>query len=285
MRRHARWKRGPHCRASRFGRFGRRNRQRDGRDKPSDNGRVQRTSRLSQLCQTVLAASVLLVPAACGDDDSVSLRAFAPQYARLSCQRFFECCSAEDRLSPGDPRPPSDAAMCAARREQTVLQWERALVQLRFDGQAARRCLQALERGPCTAVFSPRSTANDCLRVLVGRGRNGDHCDNTDQLCASHWCENDLCAPRPVCVYSNECSETQFCDRTQGCLPAVALGQSCSNRTNECGPLGQCSNSICTNRLADGQACNNSTECLGICSNDRDWGVTGTCRPARCQGT
>ena len=84
-----------------------------------------------------------------------------------------------------------------------------------------------------------------CRDLLQGRAALGAPCDDTDIICASLWCQDDVCAPRPACKRRVDCGAGQFCNVTgdssnQTCQPARARGDACGMNDDECGAGARC---------------------------------------------
>jgi hypothetical protein len=235
--------------------------------------------------------ALLVLVGTCGDENGAGeYRAFASEYAQAVCQRIFGCCSAAERgmtLAWNYP----DMAACLRVQREGILRSEGALEsgERRFDPEDGRRCLAVVQAGACGALFSRRGTFLPCRDLLQGRAPLGAACDNTDIICQSLWCQDDVCAPRPACKRRIDCGSDQFCNvtgdpATQVCLPARALGAACGMKDDECS-TGRCREGVCIDRMPDGQRCQFESDCTGFCDNVLTNTPEGTCRPALCQGS
>jgi hypothetical protein len=234
----------------------------------------------------------LVLVGTCGEDGggAAEYRAFAAEYAQAVCQRIFGCCSAAERgmtLAFNYP----DMAACLRVQEDGVLRTESGIEQgqWRFDPKDGQRCLAQLQAGTCGALFSRRGSILGCRDVLRGWAPLGAACDNTDIICQSNWCQDDVCAPPPPCKRPVDCGAGQFCNATgdpatQICQPARARGEACGFNDDECG-TGRCRQRVCVDGMPDGQRCQFESDCTGFCDNVLTNTPEGSCRPALCQGS
>jgi hypothetical protein len=89
---------------------------------------------------------------------------------------------------------------------------------------------------------------------------DGYHCDEGAGNCAADQ------APGGLCGSDDDCVEGYYCTDGQ-CAATVAAGAPCAQESN-CGPGYHC-DAVCTQDVADGAACDESSDCVSDnCSND-----------------
>jgi hypothetical protein len=231
-------------------------------------------------------AAVLLTCSDVADGGLDGLKAFIPEHARVICQRIFSCCSEADRTAVGF-YPFTDEPSCRAHFAQSMRGIEELVAGglMHYVPEEGNSCLARLAGDACNVLFRRTGGYEPCVTIVVGKGRLGAPCDNTDALCASSWCHRDICTVRPACVDSWECPGGQFCDRPATCQPARARGATCTDLDDECGPTGRCLQGQCADSLPDGQTCQSPSDCIGTCDNATRLSTPGSCRPALCQGS
>jgi hypothetical protein len=163
---------------------------------------------------------------------SVPLAQYVALMARVECARLFRCAASGqqtqlrvvfgtyERCVAHDDELPN--ASYYARQQRVVAMGTR-----RYDGAAARRCLDALRAGVCA---SPAPSA--CDEVLVGTVAEGGECRHPEQCAGDAYCAQRSPEGRYMCPGR--------------CTPRVAAGASCPNGdTGACSQRGAATAIVC----------------------------------------
>jgi hypothetical protein len=199
---------------------------------------------------------------ACGPSD-IALGSFALPYARAVCGAQARCqtlsASVEGRCR----------AALAASLDADV---HKALAagRLRYDGGAARTCVDGLDSTRCLSRGPTDATQAACYRALQGTVAAGQPCSFLFE------CSAGLCVPDSTCPAScptlaprgQPCSaQGPFCDERVGlvciggvCAPPGASGASCAlQRDCQIGLL--CAGSRCVSLHRAGEPCERDENC------------------------
>jgi hypothetical protein len=225
---------------------------------------------------------VLVWAIGCGGSGGESIQSFAPDYAQAYCHRIYECCVDDDR--PTGALGPDEAtcatAMTGSLRENISLLL--AHNEIKFNGEAAARCLAQLRTGSCPEIFEVAfASLRVCADAFTGTRQLGEPCD-ADFSCASGDCESQRCVVRP-CSDPNHCSANEYCiPSTEACVLRGVTGAACTD-DGACTDGLICLKGTCTERRQDGEACMYPGECSGTCKRAPAASM-GVCRPGLCQG-
>ncbi|MBI2377741.1 MAG: hypothetical protein HYV07_27310 [Deltaproteobacteria bacterium] len=182
-----------------------------------------------------LAALTLV---ACADQvpsgPSVALSGLCAELARVECDRAAACglfVGAFDRAA-------CETWFDTVRCRPVVGQLEKALDRgsLSYDGQAARRCVEAVGKTECSGAIRSTLFVDGCGEPLTGLAQPGDACVLGIECAGAAWCNLSLCpgacvAPRALgesCEARSPCEEGLYCSTTGTCLEAVSIGQPCA---------------------------------------------------------
>ncbi|MCA9516746.1 MAG: hypothetical protein KC635_17515, partial [Myxococcales bacterium] len=179
---------------------------------------------------------------------------------------------------------------------------------LRYDAEAAARCVAAMDDPTCGPVYIVladnlgREASGPCSDVFVGLGGDGatcyrdagfaaDGCD-ADHACTRSSCPGTCAAWAPVgttCDADHECEPTtSFCDQTQTCRALRGAGVSCDydyqcQSPLRCYSTEQGGPGKCVSPLGIGDACVAPLDCFpglvcvdGACAQESTAG--GVCR-------
>jgi hypothetical protein len=153
---------------------------------------------------------------------SVRLEDVDTEALRARCERFTRCglftdqdaCEAYFRIVVDVNRQPAiDAGL------------------VRYDGEAARRCDDAIAAMTCDGTSrEARVPPADCAKIFVGTVADGDACQD-DTECASARCNRDFsqCDAQACCM--GTCANTQRsavgdqCNDTRDCVADTSCGQ------------------------------------------------------------
>jgi hypothetical protein len=235
----------------------------------------------------VLATAVV---AACGVDE-VSVGDYASEARDAACRHLVKCGEIEDvetcrRLDIGVHSRLTATELAAIE-----------MGRLRFDGENARRCFDALAGRSCDVTSeSSRVEPDACRNIMVGTQRDGAACSDGAQ-CISRQCERpgcnaaccfgtcvgDTAPPRAAAGESCEfaaCEDSAFCDRdVMTCVARRPRDAFCTS-SEECAFGLDCiQGGVCTTLPALGQTCTSQCRDEGtVC------GSSGTCVEARLAG-
>ncbi len=183
------------------------------------------------------AGMLAAVLAAC-TSSSVPLDKYDDELLQARCQRFVRCglfvdddsCQAYFRVVPDPDRKPAiDAG------------------KLKYDGDAAKRCNDAIAAQTCDGESRDGRRAPDvCAKVFVGQVGDGDACQD-DLECASARCNRNLascehgaccagtCASSTKagvgeqCANNGDCTDDEFCAMDMTCHALGKSGDTCFN--------------------------------------------------------
>lgn len=180
------------------------------------------------------ALSLLLV----GCTQSLSIEGYCAEFPRAQCRAGQRCGGVSAAVHCDDVPPVSPT--CADVFERTMV-----ALQLRFDGVAAKACVDATLRAECIGQY-PVPAA--CTDVLVGGADAGAPCG----VCGGGL----FCAAQP----------NQLCGT---CVPPTTLattpiGSGCTFTDNRCGPDAFCKGDVCTARPGVGEGCSSNECALGL---------------------
>jgi hypothetical protein len=236
----------------------------------------------TRVFKPALLPLILITAIGCGGKDAVSNESFFADYAQASCHRVYECCAEGDR--PRSTPGPDEAGCASATKESLRMNITLALEynEVKFDADAAVRCLAKLRTGTCPEIFDGAyGSLVACPDVFTGARQLGDVCD-ADFMCASGDCEGQRCVVRPCS--SSHCAASDHCSAaTETCVPRGVTGDACWF-DDACAVGAICLQGKCTPRRQIGEACTNPGECTGTCSSNPPAQPMGACRPGRCQG-
>ena len=227
----------------------------------------------------VLALAVGAWGCSPSDPSVIPLGVWGREVAFVECARIFGCCDSAEAAQLGY----ADEAQCRQQlggRLQSEATSTVTQAPVRYDGRAARRCLDEVNALSCSAFFwlgEPALAGPSCEQAFVGTLKIGEACEDLSFFCESGNCPAGFCAPAGACDRV-VCDPGQFCESTTGvCVPAKEQGVACSPSFGEClSPL-ICNGGTCGPRLLDGSGCQDSSHCAsGAC--DLTAGVA-TCVP------
>ena len=186
--------------------------------------------------------------AACGGGGSIAIGDLGDEIIAAQCARYVRCgVYASEEL-----------CRAAASADLSALEQGVEAGRIRYDGEAARECLDALAEASCdTTTASARKTPGACDEAIVGTVADGGACYNSNECVSGSCNEPDTC--NMAC-----CAGT--CDPT---VVEVAIGQSCANAP--CVEDAFCNDQdVCAALLAANAACQSDTQCgYGLmCAND-----------------
>lgn len=234
---------------------------------------------------------------ACGGEETAAssiatVEAFVAEAHTVACEAFFRCGASGNELAVtrallGDP------SRCAARRGGVAaLRWGDvdelpATVRLgkaRFDGAAARRCLDRL-RATCDVAHP---LAAMCGEVFVGAVATGGVCQRHEDCAGGGWCDRGQaagmatcpgrCAARKAigtaCVTDEECALGPDGQRAE-CFPdATGTARCIRVRTGPVAAEGMpCGHLVTSNGGLD-VPCATGLACVTAAGS-----LAGTCRP------
>lgn len=173
--------------------------------------------------------------AACGDNiPAIELDELYAETVRVRCERLVRCgLLATDEACTAFFRTPDEDDLYAAIDAGKI----------RYDGEAARRCLDARAELPCDETsHEVRTLIEACDRMLVGTLEVGVPCA-FDRECSSDSCDAPVCPPDTCCTGTclatrvaaadapcatdEECVLETFCSRQGLCSPLAARAQPC----------------------------------------------------------
>lgn len=236
---------------------------------------------------------VLMLAAGCGKSDggAVSRADFSPQAAKIFCDSFAQCCSAQGQ--------PVNAQSCASTLSKSFEQsWAELGSKVAFDEAAAGVCLNALRASVRCGSADDEAIEDACDRVFIGTVPAGQACESS-QECAQPasgrvYCnQGDVNATQGVCTLEAEgkhatlgeaCFSTcdgSSCTAISSPAPgggAAPVDKFCYRKDGlYCGP-----SAVCVQLKALGAACDSYDSCPvgSICTTD-----TKVCSPPRPNGS
>lgn len=178
-----------------------------------------------------------------GCAESVPFERFCDEAARADCLAQQRCGAVSAAIDCAKQKPAS-AVACSAILKPVITNGT-----LQYDGAAAKKCLDASKTTACLGLQAPPALSSDtsCQQVLTGEQTEGEACG---------FCESGL-----SCSYASG----QLCGTCVKSRVDIADGEGCSPGTfNGCARNSYCSNSVCTPRVTEGNACTSGSCALGL---------------------
>lgn len=168
---------------------------------------------------------------ACGGGSPISEAAYPDEVARAACAKLFDCCDASEVMIVASGKF-TDEASCRVSVAANMRQDE-GVPNTRFDGDAARDCVDAYAALSCSAFGSDDTEAvTSCTHIYVGTIEDGQACEESDS-CKSGFCEGTTtrtCGTLPgngeACAQYS-CAEGLACSDDMICEPPHANGAAC----------------------------------------------------------
>ena len=213
--------------------------------------------------------SMALVGLACGGGESIPLADLDSKAKVAICDQFVRCGSF-----------PSEAACEQAVFSKLQFQADVASGKVRYDGEAAARCLDGYETAGCNISDRAKDDAlvQICDSAFQGTVPDGGACLIAND-CVSHSCNTEACAGAMCCAGT--------------CQPKLAVGSDCRMNGAVCDTGSFCrydpatTKAACKLTVPEGQPCDVQDSCAPgtTCLVDRAVvGSTGICGKAPAEG-
>lgn len=281
------------------------------------------------------AGLALAATSACSDDDPndlppgndpLALENLEAEQAKLLCQAVFRCTDAgnftEARLVFQDANECTRYLNSAETFSLGDLRKAVAAGLVRYDGAAARRCLNSLNASCDPLGLDGAGNSADCRQVFQGTVAGGGACQISEECAEGGWCAatsttTGTCPGRCTAALAQgaECSSSAQCSSAGvNGVPVCHYAQEGQNFVGRCrarrkgdpAPVGQacgydpamgidtpcasgshCANKVCRAVVATGAACNpEQDECTaGEVCRPSAAGMGPTCGPIQLQRT
>ena len=194
--------------------------------------------RLGRWARFGLLAAAMAVTGGCSSAEPLSVDAFIRAIGRLNCEVNARCGSISR----------SSEASCEAALETSLEHYPGpylpaeaiAAGRVRFDGDAARRCLDAIESVTC-GFDGLEALTEACADVAVGLVAVGGTCFSPGECVEGAWCDQgelnpagcegtcvEYAATGDPCDLYRPCSDADYClHATARCTPRAGLDEPC----------------------------------------------------------